>query len=309
MLVYAKQNRVWIYLRRTRALFRRLADRYQVIWLAPLIQEMTKAPDFPGSRASQKQWLEISLLGFQNTIPALLDLAETQNEGRELVIPKSIEIFDSNEDVLALRKILDKQGSDKGSKHQYDLIYANMLRLRRNEDISILEIGLGTNKSDAPSNMGKAGVPGASLKAWKEYFPRGVIVGCDIDSRILFQEDRITTYELDQTSAPSWRKFLAQVPIKEFDLIVDDGLHAPFPNLSTVKQTLPLLTNDGILVIEDITKAAIPVWELLRVVFKTKWELEIIETKASYVVVISKSKRIPKNLLSLDAGRYQEFPN
>jgi hypothetical protein len=257
---------------------------------------MIKAPDFPGSRASQKQWLQISLLGFQNTIPTLLDLAEAQDKGGKLVIPKSAEIFDLNEDVLTLRKILDKQGSDKGSKHQYDLIYANMLRLKRDEHISILEIGLGTNRSDTPSNMGKAGVPGASLKAWKEWFPHGVVLGCDIDSRILFQEDRITTYELDQTNATSWRKFLAQIPIKEFDLVIDDGLHAPFPNLATVKYALPLLANDGILVIEDITEAAIPVWQLLRVVFKTKWELEIIETRDSYVVVISKSRRIPESL-------------
>jgi hypothetical protein len=297
-LIYLKQSRAWVNLRRARALAWRLIDNYQIIRLAPLIREMTKAPDFPGSRASQKQWLEISLLGFQNTIPALLYLAETENQGYDQVIPKSIEIFDSNEEVLALRQILDKQGSDKGTKHQYDLIYANMLRLRRNEKISILEIGLGTNKSDTPSNMGKAGVPGASLRAWKEYFSYGVIVGCDIDSRILFQEDRITTYQLDQTSTASWRKFLGQAPINEFDLVIDDGLHAPFPNLATVRHTLPLLTKDGILVIEDVTEAAIPVWELLRIVFKNKWELEIIQTNVSYVVVISKSKRISKTMLA-----------
>ena len=294
-------TKIWMILRRSRALARRLVDRYQIIRLAPLIREINKTADFPGSRASQKQWLEISLLGFKNTIPTLLALAERENNGKSQIIRKSIEIFDCNEDVLALRKILDTKGSDKGSKHQYDLIYANLLRIKKNEKISILEIGLGTNKADTPSNMGKGGFPGASLKAWKEYFPQGVIVGCDIDSRILFQEERIITYELDQTSAASWRKFLAQVPINEFDLIIDDGLHAPHPNLSTVKYTLPLLTNDGILVIEDITDAAIPVWRLLQIVLKNKWELEIIETKASYVVVISKSQRIFQNAASLNA--------
>lgn len=295
-------TKIWMILRRSHALARRLVDRYQMIRLAPLIREINKTSDFPGSRASQKQWLEISVLGFKNTIPTLLELAEWGNKGKGQIIHKSIELFDCNEDVLALRKILDTKGSDKGSKHQYDLIYANLLRIKKNEKISILEIGLGTNKADTPSNMGKGGFPGASLKAWKEYFPQGVIVGCDIDSRILFQEERITTYELDQTSAASWRKFLAQVQINEFDLIIDDGLHAPFPNLSTIKETLPLLTNDGILVIEDITDAALPVWRLLQIVLKTKWEIELIETEASYIVVISKSQRIFQNAASLNAN-------
>jgi hypothetical protein len=169
-----------------------------------------------------------------------------------------------------------------------------MMRARRDEQISIFEIGLGTNRTDVPSNMGKVGIPGASLKAWKEFFPNGIIIGCDIDSRILFEEHRINTYELDQTSEISWEKFVAQVAIKEFDLIIDDGLHAPFPNLMTVKHALPLLSSKGILVIEDITQAAIPVWRLLGMFLNAKWEIQIIETNASNVVIIKQNTPVFK---------------
>lgn len=289
MIQNFRRTKIWTWLRYTRALVQKLSDRYQIIRLAPLIQELTKTPDFPGSSASQKQWLEISLLGFQNTIPALLNLVEVEKKLSARAIPKAVEIFDCNEDVLVLRRIFDNQGSDKGSKHQYDLIYANIMANRKNEGISILEIGLGTNKTDTPSNMGKVGIPGASLRAWRDYFPHGIIVGCDIDKRILFEEDRITTYELDQTSEISWKKFEAKSPIKKFDLVIDDGLHAPFPNLATVKHSLPLLSNDGILVIEDIMNMAIPVWQLLQMILNPEWEIQIIETKASNIVIIKRN--------------------
>ena len=61
-----------------------------------------------------------------------------------------------------------------------------MLRLN---NLNIFEVGLGTNNVDVPSNMGKDGKPGASLRAWRDYFPNA-----DIDTRILFKEDKIQTF-------------------------------------------------------------------------------------------------------------------
>ena len=183
---------------------------------------------------------------------------------------------------------MDAKGSGKGSKYHYDLIDVNLLGFRQNEEISILEIVLGTNNCDTPSNMGKFKSPRASDKDWKKYFPRAFIVGCDIDSRILFREDRIKTYKLNQTSATSWGEFVKQIPDTKFDLIIDDGLHAPFPNLITVKHCLPILTDDGMLVIEDVMEESIPGWLLLRMVLDKKWELRVLGTNASNLVFISR---------------------
>jgi len=68
-------------------------DRHQVIKLDPIIWKIAKAPGSPGSAASQKHPLEISLLGFQNTIPAISNLAESGNNFESKTISKSAEFL------------------------------------------------------------------------------------------------------------------------------------------------------------------------------------------------------------------------
>ena len=58
--------------------------------------------------------------------------------------------------------------------------------------------------------MGSTGQPGASLKMWRDYFPNAMIFGADIDKDILFNDQRITTFYVDQLNSDSikemWRK-------------------------------------------------------------------------------------------------------
>ena len=42
------------------------------------------------------------------------------------------------------------------------------------------------------------GKPGASLRVWRDYFPNAIIYGADIDKDILFAEERIKTFYIDQ---------------------------------------------------------------------------------------------------------------
>ena len=56
------------------------------------------------------------------------------------------------------------------------------------------------------SNMGERGKPGASLKAYRDFFKNSEIYGADIDSQILFKDDRISTYYVDQTKERSLKK-------------------------------------------------------------------------------------------------------
>jgi len=281
-----RNTAVWKFLRITRAFSTRTQNRFRVVRLAPIISKLAKVPDFPGSSASDKQWLELTLLGNQNTIPTLLELIELHGSSHRYDILTSKEIYGECECVAELRTIFDSHGSDKGSKHQYDIVYANITKEMRSQKISILEIGIGTNNTDIPSNMGKVGIPGASLRAWREYFPQAQITGCDVDHRILVTEDRIKSYKLDQTDDRSWDLFVHRLQGERFDLIVDDGLHAPFPNLMTVKRALPLLKKNGILVIEDILETSLPVWRLLQINLKNFWKVEIIQTHASNMVTI-----------------------
>jgi hypothetical protein len=48
--------------------------------------------------------------------------------------------------------------------------------------------------------MGRTGTPGASLRAWRDYFPNAEIYGADIDREILFEEERISAFYVNQLS-------------------------------------------------------------------------------------------------------------
>jgi SAM-dependent methyltransferase len=198
------------------------------------------------------------------------------------------EFFEETEEARLLREILDKNGSDKGSYHNYDLVYAHLLTQTTTKVKNILEIGLGTNNTDTVSNMGKDGRPGASLRTWRDYLPEADVVGCDIDSRVLFQEDRIRTFQLDQTSDDSWNSLLMELTEGEYDLVIDDGLHAPVANLRSIIYALRLLKKNGVLVIEDVAAQSIPVWDIAMHLISDSYSGYIVKTKRAYLVVLTK---------------------
>ena len=107
--------------------------------------------------------------------------------------------------------------------------------------------------------MGKEGKPGASLRAFRDFCTNAELIGADIDKRILFKEDRIKTFYVDQTSNSSLNNFKDKFTNK-FDLIIDDGLHSPDANINTLRVATTLIKKGGSIVIEDINIKAIDIW-------------------------------------------------
>ena len=146
-------------------------------------------------------------------------------------------------------------GSDKGGKnnhHNYADFYSEIFFHRRNEIKSFLEIGLGTNNVNLPSNMGIDGVPLASLRAWRDYFKNAQIYGADIDKSILKNEERIKTFFVDQTNPESIKKLFNSIGELKFDIILEDGLHEYNANICFFENSIDYLKNNGIYIIEDI---------------------------------------------------------
>jgi len=163
-----------------------------------------------------------------------------------------------------LSQLCDVHGSDKGAlqktghpyswpAHSYTDYYARLFNHCRLSMKKVFECGLGTNNPDLPSNMTSSGKPGASLRVWRDYFPNALIVGADIDRQILFEEDRIRTYYVDQTDPKAIADFWSKVGQDDFDFIVDDGLHTFAAGKCLFENSIHKLSQHGIYIIEDVT--------------------------------------------------------
>jgi hypothetical protein len=217
----------------------------------------------PGSTGKYEDLAAFTIEAINQMFPVLSYFARAIT-GKHIE-PLNVRNFPTSaEDLQAadeLKTYLDRYGSDKAQKHNYHLVYGPILKQREGVS-SILEIGLGTNNLDVVSNMGAAGRPGASLRAFRDFLKEAIIYGGDIDRRILFQEHRIRTYYVDQRDPNSLNELGKLIP-SDLDLIIDDGLHSPNANVNTLLFGLKKLKVGGWIVVEDVRPDAIPVWEIV----------------------------------------------
>ena len=227
----------------------------------------------PRSGGDFLQKAELTIESINETIPAINLLIENLNDFSkplsENLVKDIKEVLEDNSDILdgeELANLFRYYGSDKAGKHDYYWFYGKILKNRK-KIRKILEIGLGTNNLDVVSNMGKDGKPGASLRAFRDFCPNAQIYGADIDERILFDENRIKTFELDQTKLNTFNK-LSKLIGGNFDLIIDDGLHEPLANIYSLNFAIKHIKVKGWVVIEDIYPSALPIWQTISFLFK-----------------------------------------
>ena len=162
-----------------------------------------------------------------------------------------------------LTQLMEKHGSDKGGygrEHNFSDFYSKLF-FDRIKVKKLLEVGLGSNDINVPSNMGEDGVPLASLRAWKDYFLNATIYGADVDKKILKNEEKIKTYYVDQTDKNSINEMWKNIGEKDFDIIIDDGLHNFNANICLLENSLKYLSKTGIYIIEDIYRKQIKLYE------------------------------------------------
>jgi hypothetical protein len=242
----------------------------------------------PNSAGDSSSLLKLTLQAISQTFPLLSHLLDVV--GRTKLSPVRIEqLFTDAEGraaAEALKLLFTKFGSDKSTGRNYHHLYGEILKNK--EDVSyVLEIGLGTNNLDVVSNMGDQGIPGASLRAFREYLPKATIIGADIDKRILFQDDRIQTYFVDQTDLKSLESLDKSIP-NFMDLIIDDGLHSPNANLAVLAFGLKKLKNHGWLVIEDIPERAVPLWEVVAALLPDTFASRLLRAEGALVFAVQK---------------------
>lgn len=215
----------------------------------------------PNSGGSWRLRASLASQGARQTFLFMLDLLSSTGTKIEEAVPIAM-LADTDEKkdaALKLKSLFEHYGSDKPN-HDYHLLYGAILATR--DCTALLEVGLGTTDVRFVSHMHGLGRPGSSLRAFRDFLPDARIYGADIDRSVLFEEDRIATFFVDQTDPSSFSALAACMPT-EFDLIIDDGLHAPNANLATLTFGLGQLKVGGCLVIEDISADALPIWQVV----------------------------------------------
>ena len=152
-------------------------------------------------------------------------------------------------------------GTDKGGPNGwgYSPAYEKHFGPIRGSVKNVLEIGI-CGFRDIPNN-----VVGASLFAWREYFPEATIHGLDNDGRFIFNDQhRIKTALCNAYDRVELVKALINFHLDgPLDFICDDAVHDPLPQIDLARMLWPLLRKGGIYSIEDVCPYKCPNNELL----------------------------------------------
>jgi hypothetical protein len=155
-----------------------------------------------------------------------------------------------------LSELVDDSRTDKNTVHSYLELYETLLSPKKDTAKNILEIGIGDFKEKN----------GGSIKLWKDYFPNAKIYALDIlpKNRVLdeiINDKRVVLFT--STNAYDEKFFNENFLNKnlKFDLLLDDGPHTLESMKTFIRLYSKVMTDDGILIVEDIQ--SIDWWPIL----------------------------------------------
>lgn len=115
-------------------------------------------------------------------------------------------------------------------------VYERYLGALRYQPVALLELGVRT---------------GASLRMWKEFFPRGRIYGVDYDPACAaHEEDRIEIVIASQADEAALTAVAERAG--GFDVVIDDASHINSLTVASFELLFPTLAPGGIYAIEDV---------------------------------------------------------
>lgn len=134
---------------------------------------------------------------------------------------------------------LNNNLTDKNTIHSYLPLYETLLEPIKDTAANILEIGV---------------YDGGSIKLWYDYFTKASIYGCDIRDRLKIHELKTNYRIFLNLNENAYTKKYVQYYFEniKFDFILDDGPHSLSSQAKFIKFYSPLLSENGILIIEDV---------------------------------------------------------
>jgi len=148
---------------------------------------------------------------------------------------------------MSLEDLVDNSRTDKNTVHSYLPLYQKLLISKKETAKNVLEVGIAQT--------------GGSIKLWSDFFTNANIYGVDIiNIDNVWQGIRNNEKIILHTSSDAYNNdfFTTQILNKniKFDFMLDDGPHTLESMKQFIKLYSQIMTDDGILIIEDV-----PVWD------------------------------------------------
>jgi len=144
---------------------------------------------------------------------------------------------------MSLEELVDNSRTDKNTSHSYLPLYQKLLVSKKETAKNVLEVGI---------NEG-----GGSIKLWSDFFTNAKVYGVDIITvdkiwEGIKNKDNIIIYASTDAYNPYF--FVDNFLNKniKFDFMLDDGPHTLVSMIRFIKLYSNIMTDDGILIIEDI---------------------------------------------------------
>ena len=143
---------------------------------------------------------------------------------------------------MSLEELVDNSKSDKNTVHSYLPLYQTLLENKKETAINVLEVGIYN---------------GGSIKLWNDFFPNATVYGLDI-MHINYVWDDIKNKEKivlhTSTDAYNVDFFTSNFLDKNVkcDFMLDDGPHTLESMIKFIELYSQIMTDDGILIIEDV---------------------------------------------------------
>ena len=143
---------------------------------------------------------------------------------------------------MSLQEIVDNSRTDKNTVHSYLPLYQKLLLSKKETAKNVLEVGIAY---------------GGSIKLWNDFFTNATVYGLDI-SNINDVWEGIKNKEkiILHTSSDAYNNdfFINNFLNKNIkcDFMLDDGPHTLESMKQFIKLYSQIMTDDGILIIEDV---------------------------------------------------------
>ena len=143
---------------------------------------------------------------------------------------------------MSLEQIVDNSRTDKNTVHSYLPLYQNLLISKKETAKNVLEVGI---------------YHGGSIKLWSDFFTNATVYGLDImNINNVWEGIKNKENIILHTSSDAYNDnfFITQFINKNIkcDFMLDDGPHTLQSMKQFIKLYSQIMSDDGILIIEDV---------------------------------------------------------